>query len=212
MRDFPMFTTENGAASLVLREIPYRGAAYITIQSTLSLEALLKECVDFAVAAGAEQVYATGHAALEAYPLHTAVCRLAASREKIPRTDAAIFPVTEQTRERFRELYNRRMENVPASAYMTKAMAREMLQKGGGYFVHRGGKLLGIGVIWGNEIRALASCEPGAGTIVLRTLCHGIPDDTIVLESASENHRAMALYRREGFLPQRELLRWYRVK
>ena len=32
MRDFPMFTTENGVGSLVLREIPYRGVAYVTIR------------------------------------------------------------------------------------------------------------------------------------------------------------------------------------
>ena len=42
MRDFPMFTTEYGVASLVLREIPYREEAYITILSSEQPEELLE--------------------------------------------------------------------------------------------------------------------------------------------------------------------------
>ncbi len=212
MRDFPMFTTENGVASLVFREVPYRGIAYIRIQSTQSPEAFLKECLDFSLAVGAERVYATGHSVLEAYPFHTAIYRLSASREQIPQSSAAIFPVTEQTLERFRQLYNARMEKVPNSAYMDKAMAAQMLRNGEGYFVHRSGELLGIGMISGNEIKALASCKPGAGSQVLCTLCHAISGDSIVLESASQNHKAMTLYRSHGFLPVQELSRWYRIK
>ena len=32
MRDFPVFATDFGVSSLVLKEIPYREEAYITIQ------------------------------------------------------------------------------------------------------------------------------------------------------------------------------------
>ncbi len=212
MRDFPMFTTENGVASLVLREVPYRGDAYIRIQSTQSPESFLKECADFAVAVGAERVYASGHESLEAYPVHTAIYRLTAAREQIPQTECALFPVTEQTLERFREIYNDRMALVPNSAYMTRSQAKEMLSKGEGYFVHEQGFLLGIGMVSGNEIKALASCVPGRGSAVLRTLCHIIPDEIITLECASENQKAMALYAKEGFVVGQELSKWYRVK
>ncbi len=34
MRDIPVFSTENGVASLGLREIPYSAEAYITLQDT----------------------------------------------------------------------------------------------------------------------------------------------------------------------------------
>ena len=61
MKDFPMFTTEYGVASLVLREIPYRGEAYITIQDSLEPEKLLEECISFCRICGAEAVYAKGH-------------------------------------------------------------------------------------------------------------------------------------------------------
>ena len=56
MRDIPVFTTEYGVASLVLREIPYRQEAYISIQSSLQPEELLAECVSFCRACGAEKV------------------------------------------------------------------------------------------------------------------------------------------------------------
>ena len=68
VRDFKMFTTENGVASLVLRQIPYRKNAYITIQCASDPAALLNECVQFCIAAGAETVYGTGHRILEQYP------------------------------------------------------------------------------------------------------------------------------------------------
>ena len=32
MRDFPIFTSEFGVSSLILKEIPYRGEAYIRIR------------------------------------------------------------------------------------------------------------------------------------------------------------------------------------
>ena len=76
MRDFPVFTTEHGAASLILKEIPYRKEAYIRIQSTQEPEMLLEECVSFCTACGAEQVYAAGHDILETYPFHTSVWQM----------------------------------------------------------------------------------------------------------------------------------------
>ena len=47
MRDFPVFTTENGVSSITLKEVPYKGVAYIKIQSSLQPESFLQECVDF---------------------------------------------------------------------------------------------------------------------------------------------------------------------
>lgn len=212
MRDFPMFTTENGVASLVFREVPYRGVAYVILRSSESPEALLKECCDFAIAVGAQEVYASGHECLQAYPFHTAIYSLAAERNRIHPGNASMFPVTEDTLERFRQIYNQKMEKVPNSAYMTSVFAKEILQKGQGYFIHRGGELVGIGMIDGNEIKALASCTQGGGAEVLRTLCQGIFEDTVCLECASENKKAMALYEKEGFVVRKELSRWYRVK
>ena len=97
MRDFPIFTTENGVGSLVLKEIPYRGVAYITIRDSSAPAEFLNECADFCRAVGAQHVYASGHSILESYPVYTSIVQMSASTEFIPETDAALFPVTEKT-------------------------------------------------------------------------------------------------------------------
>ena len=90
MRDFPIFTTENGVGSLVLKEIPYRGVAYITIRDSSAPAEFLNECADFCRAVGAQHVYASGHSILESYPVYTSIVQMSASTEFIPETDAAL--------------------------------------------------------------------------------------------------------------------------
>ena len=209
MRDIPVFTTENGIASLGLKEIPYKGIAYITIQDTLYPAELLRECVDFCKMAGAEQIYAKGHPYLEKFPLYTSVLRMQRPREGMPETDAALFPVTEKTAEIFRGIYNDKMSSVPNAATMTK---QDWQKFGTGYFVHRGETLLGIGIVEGNEVKAVASCISGAGCDIMTTLCSAIFGEKITLEVASNNLPARKLYEKLGFAAVAELSRWYNVK
>ena len=89
---------------------------------------------------------------------------------------------------------------------------KAMLDEGDGYFVHRDGKLLGIGRVKGDEIRFIGSVRPGAGADVLRALAHAITGETVILEVASVNHKAIALYERLGFIKTTELSRWYKIK
>lgn len=211
MRDFPVFTTENGAASLVLREIPYRGVAYITLQDTQNPKELLAECVDFCKMAGAEKIYASGHDWLEKYPLYTQVVKMQRNREGLPESDAALFPVTERTVEDWRSLYNERMQNVPGASTMTRDESKQLLVKGGSYFVHKDGELLGIGIGREDKIEAIASVKPGAGESVLLALCSALFSENVVLEVASNNDRAIRLYEHLGFLKTELLRRWYDV-
>ena len=118
MRDFPMFTTEYGVASLFLKEIPYRGRAHIKIQSSLDPEKLLEECIGFCRACGAEWIDAAGHEYLEKYPLITALWAMQCPKEAIPETDACLFPMTTETMQQWLEIYNERMENIPNAAFM----------------------------------------------------------------------------------------------
>ena len=211
MRDFPMFTTENGVASLVLREIPYQGVAYITLQSTLEPKAFLKECVSFCKSVGAEKVFAKGHAILEEYPFHTAVWKMSRTKDGLPETDAALFPVTERTIEQWRSIYNERMKNVPNVSTMTRTDGEELLGRGGGYFVHRGDTLLGIGIVEDAMVRAVAAVKSGAGCDTMLALCNAIFTEDIYLEVASNNQPAVKLYDRLGFQKVAELSRWYDV-
>lgn len=211
MQNLPMFTTEYGAASLFLREIPYRGRAHIKIQSSLDPEKLLEECVSFCRMCGAEWIDAAGHDYLEKYPLITALWAMQCPRDALAETDACLFPVTEATVQQWMDIYNERMADVPNAAYMDSRDGRELLNTGDGYFVHRDGVLLGIGKAKDDFIDTVISVEPGAGETVLRALCSALQCETVRLWVASENHRAVRLYQRLGFVKTKELSRWYRV-
>ena len=211
MRDLPMFTTEFGVASLVLKEIPYREEAYILIQSTQEPEKLLRECIDFCRACGAEKIYARGHEILERYPLHSIVYEMCGTARVDEAKTESLWPVTEETVSRWRELMNRRMRGVDNAATLEKKGEREILDKGGAYFVHRNGQLLGGGWLAGQELLLVASFEPGAGERVCNTLFSLIPDEEVRLEVVSTNTRAIRLYERLGFLKTGECRKWYRV-
>ena len=211
MKNFPVFTTEYGVASLILREIPYRGEAYITIQDSMEPELLLAECVNFCRMCGAEKIFAKGHEILESRPLHTAMLEMQCDRKLIPNTDAILTPVDAQTIDSWRELYNRKARSVPNGAWMTEADGKEMLEKGDGYFIHRGDAMIGIGRASDTMIDWVASIVPGGGWDVVCALARGLTLDTVSLTVASVNEKAVQLYERVGFVKVKELSRWYRV-
>lgn len=212
MRDIPIFTTEHGAAGLVLREIPYTGVAYITLHDSLQPDMLIQECVDFCRAAGAEKIYATGHTFLEQFPLRTELWRLQQNRANLPITDAEAHPVTAQTLEFWRTLYNEKMRPVPNSAFMTKADSEKHLQQGTGYYVYREDVLLGIGIASGEIVETVISTKPGAGADVLLALCSALACEQVFLEVASANLPAVRLYEKLGFQKIAKLSSWYTVK
>ena len=211
MKDMPMFTTEYGVASLILREIPYQQTAYIRMQSSLEPEKLLRECVSFCRMVGAEKIFVMGDPCLEAYPFHTAMYRMVCHKDSLGDTDAALWPVQAATAAEFQRIFNRKTPSIPNGAWMTDQDTREMLRNGEGYFVHREDQLLGIGRVAGGELRFVASVSPGAGQDVVKALCHAVTEDTVELIVASENKKAMALYQTLGFVPVEELSRWYQV-
>lgn len=209
MKDIPMFTTENGVASLFLQELPYSGIARVKLLSSVTPEALLEECVGFCRACGAEAVHASGHTMLEQYPVVTTILEMRG--EVWGKTDAALFPVQEETAEQWRTIANERLRGVDNAAHITRQSCREMVEEGSGYFVHRDGKLLGIGRVGDDGIELLASVVPGAGADVVRALAAIVPCDSLRLTVASTNIRAVRLYERLGFAITKEVSKWYKI-
>ena len=211
MKDIPVFATEYGIASLVLKEIPYQSAAYVTVRDSLEPERLLEECIGFCRACGADRIYATGHSELESRPLYTAMWQMQCSLGALPDTDAALWPVQENTLKQWQQIYNDKVRNLPNGAWMTDADARKMIEKGDGYFIHREETLLGIGRASGDTIDWVASLQPGAGRDVLLALSHAITEETVLLTVASVNIKAVKLYENLGFLKNKELSRWFHI-
>lgn len=212
MRNIPLFATEFGVSTLVLKEIPYRKTAYIIIREVQpdGFEGHLKECVDFCRAAGAETIYAKGHEALTSSPLHTAVLTMRGTAWVDQEKLACLFPVTEATVGRWRGYCNARMAGIDNAATLEARDEKEILESNGAYFVHRDGKLLGIGWLNDGELLEIAA-ETGMGETVMHTLMSLMEGDDMTLEVASTNERAIRLYERLGFLKTGERSRWYCV-
>ena len=211
MKDFPVFTTEYGVASLILREIPYQGVAYVHIRDSLEPEKLLEECVSFCRMCGAETILAKGHEYLEKYPLYTVLWEMRCDVSALAKSDASLFPVQEKTLEEFRRIYNQKIGRVPCGAWMTEKDGKEMVEKGTGYFVHRDGSLLGIGMVEAGEILWIASVKPGAGREAVCALAALSPEPWIRLTVASTNGKAIRLYEDLGFVKTGERSRFYRI-
>ena len=212
MRDFPVFSTENGVGSLVLKEIPYSGIAYIKLLDASAPFEFLNECVEFCSMAGAQRIYASGHEILNSYPFYTAIWKMAACRDCIPQLKASLFPVTEKTAQQWLQIYNQKMKGIPNSSYMSLRDMDQMVKMGGGYFVHENGTLLGIGRVSADRIEVVVSISQGAGERIVSTLVDALNAEQVQLEVASVNEKAVALYERLGFVKTCEISSWYQVK
>lgn len=211
MKDFPIFTTEFGVASLILHEIPYRGEAFILIQDTQQPEELLAECISFCRMCGAEKIYARGHEITQRYPLHCIVYEMRGTAKVDESKVEALWPVTEETVGQWRELMNEKMRPVDNSGTLMKKNENDILSSGGAYFVHHEGQLLGGGWLVNNELLLLCAAKPGAGERVMYTLLSLIPGQNVKLDVVSTNTRAICLYEKMGFVRTAEHRRWYRV-
>ena len=211
MKDFPVFTTEYGVASLILKEVPYRREAYIIIQATEDPEALIAECVSFCRVVGAEKIYAKGHEFLEKYPLHTIIYRMQGEAQVDADNLDHLFPVTEQTVEKWRQICNDAMRNIDCAATQTKVDEKFLLESCNPYFIHNNGELLGIGLMQDTELMQISAVKPGMGQRVLNALFSTVEGASVTLEVASTNTRAIRFYEKNGFLKNGEKSRWYRV-
>ena len=213
MRDFPIFTTEYGVSSLVLKEIPYRNEAYIRIRDVQEafFDDHLAECVSFCRMCGAERIYAEGNGKLERYPLYTAVYRMTDTARSDDEKIASLFPVTEETVGKWRQIYNEAMRTVDNAGTLESREEKQILESGGAYFVHKAGELLGIFWLEDNKLLAVAAVKKGAGETVMHTMMSLLEGETMELEVASTNHRAIRLYEKLGFVKTAEISRWYRV-
>ena len=143
--------------------------------------------------------------------MYTAVLELRGTawveKEKL----ACLFPVTEATVSRWRQLCNEAMGSVDNAATLEARDEEHILREPGAYFVHDNGRLLGIGWLKDGELRTVAAMQRGVGERVMHTMMSLAEGEPIRLEVASTNTRAIRLYERLGFVTVGEQSRWYVV-
>lgn len=202
MKDLPLFPCNDGLASLILSEIPYKREAYILVRSVFgSLDGLLRQCAAFCRSAGAEKVYAGGEQDFSAYPVYAHLVERSLEKEKLPET-AAVAEKTEDSR--WAELYNQRFRHVHgAKTYLVTPE--------NAYFILEQGRHIGLGQLIDGELAAVASLEPGCGEKSLIALARELPGPRIRLLCAEENTPATRLYDRLGFSRDRVKRIWYEV-
>lgn len=209
MRDIPMFTTEYGVASLILKEIPYCKDAYVLILDSSAVEQFVEECADFCRMAGARNIYLAGADVPVKYPLFTEIWQMQCPVNQLQKSDAELMPVNESNAGRWREIYNARMANIPAAAFMSGIRVEQLLKSGSCYFAYRNKKILGIVAISGQNIVCIASVLPGAGKDILCALTNIVSGEMLHLEVASENKRAVSFYEKLGFKKTAVKEIWY---
>jgi len=209
MKDIPLFTTEYGIASLTLSQIPYRQTAYIQVQTAQEEKTpdLIAECAGFCRAVGAEWIFWTAEDTAETP--HSQIIEMRGLSKPDVSMVESLFPVTEQTVSKWRQIHNARMSQVDHAQYLTASDEKQLLTSGA-YFIHSSGQLLGIGWLENDTVRAIASTQPGAGERVLHTLMSLAPNQPLRMEVASTNQKAIALYERNGFATVRAMKNWYK--
>ena len=211
MRDIPLFTTENGIASLLLKKIPYTKEAYVHIRDSISCMKLLKECVDICRMAGADTVHATGHDDLAGYPEYCAVYRYKVLKEDLPATEAIVVPISTEQKAWWRQIYNSKMAQVPGAAPLSDSDLDQLITENKAFCIYKGCSAIGIGVAYAGEIQAIASVTPGGGWDSVIALAKSLSSEYVSLTVASTNRKAICLYKSLGFLETETEAVWYKI-
>lgn len=211
MRDIPMFTTASGIASLYFKKIPFTKEAFVEIRVSNSLEELVKECIDVCRMAGAERIFATGHAVMQQYPLFCTVSKYCVSKDILSNTEAFALPLTESQAYWWRRVYNQKMRNVPTAVPLSESDVEALIRKKHAYCVYKDFDAIGIGVAYDGQIQAVASAAPGGGHDSVLALSNVLESDVISLYVASTNIKAIELYRSLGFTEAEQQMCWYQI-
>lgn len=217
MQNIPVFTAANGMASLVLREIPYSGKAYVLLRAVWNgqTQALLQECGGFCRGAGAETVYASdGKNDLPAAHAYDIV-RLSLRRDALPplRRQVELVPVSAENGGDYLNIYNSCFRPIPGAASYGRKDLRRLMEQSAGFLAWDRGEFAGVVELEPDGIAGIAvlSAHRGLGYDLALTALHRLEAETLQLKAANTNVPAMKLYRRLGFGDDMLVSRWWLI-
>lgn len=211
MVNIPVFTTDVGVATLILREIPQFGRAYVLPRSFFGApEVLVRECAAFCRSVGAERVDVQLSAAAPGTAFSCEIWELTRPALPAPESGLLLEPLGPEMLDVYRALYNRRFRAVDNAASCSAQDAREAAQKGA-YLLLEQGEAIGLGQIWDGELYAVAAGRPGLGYALTCALLQKAVPGPVRLQVASSNAPALRLYERLDFEKTGVRSRWFRV-
>ncbi len=219
MKNIPLFTTSSGIATLILREIPWNGRAYVLVRSVWNgqAEALLQECGSFCRAAGAQEIYAACHGedaplpAEPAYSIDTMHCQ----KKDLPKPSLTVElePLTKENSQHYLDIYNCCFREVPSAASYDRKKLEPLYGEDLAWLARKDGVYAAVAEISATGLEGIAVLPEfrGLGFALAATVLQMIPRPVVELRVASNNDRAIALYRRLGFQKTGQRKQWYRL-
>lgn len=219
MNNIPVFTGQGGTATLILREIPISGKAYILLRTVLpgQAENLVAECASFCKMCGAEEIFASWEdgdlpflpPAYDIYLLHVLKSALPEGKP------VQLTPMTPENDAIYQRIYNRCFFEVShALSYDRGQIARIYREHQRAFLaLDEKKKPYGIGELHGDELAAIAVLPKyrGTGTDLAISLLQLCPGEELRVTVASDNDAAMRLYERLGFHLAGVESKWFRV-
>lgn len=217
MNNIPVFMSQGGTATLVLREIPHKQTAYILLLTVENLPLLVSECTAFCRECGAETCVVSARdpeVSLGPDPDYC-IYRMQVEKAALPPAGDrfTLIPLAPENEDLYISLYNRCFRAVTnAVTYDRTHIQRIRREAQQAFLAQIDGVPCGMGELHENELAAVGLLPEyrGMGRDLVLSLLHRCPGPELTLTVASDNSRAMALYKRLGFTVSGVESKWYR--
>ncbi len=219
MNNIPVFTSQGGTATLILREIPVSQRAYVLLRTVLPgmEEHLVAECASFCRMCGAEQIFVSwADGDLPFLPPAYDIYLLHVSKSALPEgKPVQLTPMAPENDAIYQRIYNRCFSQVSHAASYDRGQIARIYREHQKAFLalDEEDRPYGIGELHGDELAAIAVLPNHRGTgmdlaISLLRLC---PGEDLKVTVASDNEAAMHLYEKLGFHLFGVESRWFKV-
>lgn len=218
MNNIPVFMSQGGTATLILREIPYKQTAYVLLQTVIpeNLPQMVAECAAFCRECGAKQCALSSRddaISLGPEPDY-AIYQMQAEKAALPAfvSPFTLTPLAPDNEDLYISLYNRCFREVTnAVTYDRSHIQRIYREQQQAFLALLDGVPCGMGELHGNELAAVGLLPEyrGQGRELALALLEKCPGPELTLTVASDNPRAMALYEKLGFRISGTESKWY---